>query len=265
MRLRHRANARPVHHASARHQHSHLQVFLQRCHEAAQETRKANTCVSQKPAARGCCIKRACPPRSSSRACERRGAVAKPHRSSIPAPEPAPRCPELSRRLLPSLTASSSATTILILKPPRKGQPHAGRQRCETLSIISPPALLSLLTAEGLHHGPRSTAPAWPPLHGPCAATAPALGNPCHELVLYQQERWQWQNKKKKNNRSNTSRAYAGHGAATQHQGWGRLAVPLGPPLGAWVLAAGTFLLPRKSHDQAGDGKKIPAHWHGPC
>lgn len=50
---------------------------------AAQEIRTANTCASPKAAARGCCIKRACPPRSSSRACERRGAAAKAHGSAF--------------------------------------------------------------------------------------------------------------------------------------------------------------------------------------
>lgn len=118
---------RSLHHAPAWHQHSRRQVFLPRCHEAAQETRKANTCASQKPAGRGCCIERACPPRSGSRACERRGAAAEPQRSSIPAPEPAPRCRSSARVSCHQLPA------ILTLKPPRRAQPG----RFEILSIIS--------------------------------------------------------------------------------------------------------------------------------
>lgn len=71
--------------------------------EEAREIRKANTWVSQKTVEGRCCSKQACPPQSRRHTYERRTTAAntaptplETNRSSIPAPELAPSCPELS-------------------------------------------------------------------------------------------------------------------------------------------------------------------------
>lgn len=101
---------------------------------------------------------------------------------------------ELSRSLLPS--ASSSATAMPTLNPPEEGQPHAGWQWFESLSIISPPAPLAA------HN--RGAAPR--PL---LAATAPALGNPATSCCCTSKKGGRGKIKRQ-NNRSNTSRAVPG-------------------------------------------------------
>lgn len=168
--------------------------------------------------------------------------MAKPHRSSYSSSEPAPRCPELSRTLRPSLTVQPQPYPYET--PPRKAQPGPAGSGLRPPSIISRPRL-SPLTAQGC-------------TPSPVCSHRSSAGQPRPRALLDRQRRRQWQNEKKKlieailQEQRHSTKAGAGWLSPQAHR----------PEPGAWLREPSCC---QKIPDRAGDGEKIPAHRHGPC